>query len=334
MGSLTPYLRSFDRFLRADGKSDRTRKIYRARAAGLDAWLDQLPTPGRRGTPGTSEKLMAPHDPCEVTSRHIAAYVDAVAVRTSQATASNHYRALQQFFKYLALEEAISDDPFAELSPPKVIAKPATAIPYDALERLLTACKGTDLGALRDTGIIMVLIDTGLRPGESAALNHAANPLESDVDFDYNVLHATDAHGRRRVVPFGLGTRRALERYLRHRDEFRQAVGLPIDGPLWIGALRKGGLTGSGIAQMLTRRCAQAGIARINPYEFRHTFAHRRRADSDDERDLKRLLGLRTSQMLSRYRTTAAGEPVSAPRRTTSRCDRLVGELSRRSTRR
>lgn len=105
-----------------------------------------------------------------MTSRHIAAYVDAVAARTSQTTASNHYRALQQFFKYLALEEA-----------------------------------------LRDTAIIMVLIDTGVRPGESASLNHAVDPLGSDVEFDYNVLHTTDAHERRRAVPFSFGTRRALE---------------------------------------------------------------------------------------------------------------------------
>jgi integrase/recombinase XerC len=86
-----------------------------------------------------------------VTSRHIEAYIDSVAARTSQATASNHYRALQQFFKFLLLEEEIGSDPFAELSPPKVASKPVPAIPDDAPSKLLAVCKGPGLNALRDT---------------------------------------------------------------------------------------------------------------------------------------------------------------------------------------
>jgi site-specific recombinase XerD len=63
-----------------------------------------------------------------------------------------------------------------------------------------------------------------MRPAELSGLKHAANVLESDVDFDYNVLHATDARGKRRPVPFGAGTRRALERYIRLHDEVLAAA--------------------------------------------------------------------------------------------------------------
>jgi site-specific recombinase XerD len=76
-------------------------------------------------------------------------------------------------------------------------------------------------------------------------------------------------------MPFGAGTRRALERYIRLRDDVLAAACRPIHGLLWIGALRKDRLTASGIAQMLEHRCEQAGIARISPYELRYTFARR-----------------------------------------------------------
>ena len=76
----------------------------------------------------------------------------------------------------------------------------------------------------RDTAIITVLIDTGMRPIEVPGLRHAANPLESDVDFDYNVLHATGTRGKRRALQenadktelkrlLGLRTAQMLSRY-------------------------------------------------------------------------------------------------------------------------
>lgn len=229
LGISGAYFRTFDRVLRADGKSESTRKIYRDRAVSLDAWLDQLPVSS--GVPRASAELTASQAPCDVTNRHIDSYIDAVAARTSQATASNHYRALQQFFKLRFLEEAISTDPFAQLGPPKVASKPVPVIPDDSLKRLLAAYKGTGLEALRDTAIIMVLIDTGMRLAEATSLNHSENIPESDVDFDYNVLHVADVSGRRRAVSFGRETRRALERYLRRRDEFLQVARLPTDGP-------------------------------------------------------------------------------------------------------
>jgi hypothetical protein len=172
---LAQFFRSFDRVLRTDGKSDRTRKMYHDRAASLDAWLDRLPSADRSGAPGAPDPLTAPQAPADVTSRHIEAYIDSVAARTSQATASNHYRALQQFFKFLLLEAEISADPFAELSPPKVASKPLCP-------RFQTT---------RSAGCL---------PSAMA-----------DADFDYNFLHATDARGKRRPVFFGAGTRRALE---------------------------------------------------------------------------------------------------------------------------
>ena len=58
----------------------------------------------------------------QVTSRDIQQWMAWLLDRYSSAYASNQYRALQQFFKWLAAEDQLPD-PMAGLRPPRVAAK-------------------------------------------------------------------------------------------------------------------------------------------------------------------------------------------------------------------
>jgi len=270
-----------------------------------------------------------------VTCAHINAYIEAVVARTSPATGSNHYRALQQFFKFLALEEVIDWNPFSKLDPPQVVDKPVPVIRHDVLWILLGACKGRGLAALRDTAIIAVLYDIGLRRGELAGLDYAETPEAGDVDLVFDVLNVRGKGGWCRTAPLGETAGLALERYIRKRNQVLRAAGGQVDGPLWITVKGNRRLTGEGIAEMLDRRCDQAEIRRINPHRFRHTFAHEYRVDnSDDETNLMYRMGWRSRQMLSRYGASAAAERARAAHRRNSPCDRLLAEKHQRPRRR
>ena len=136
------------------------------------------------------------------------------------------------------------------------------------------------------------------------------------------------------VVPTGkTGTRLAqldpdtgehLARYVRERA--RHDYGdLPW---LWIGT--KGRLRASGIAQVLARRSAEAGIPRINPHAFRHTWAHLFRSQGGSEGDLMNLAGWKSPAMAHRYGRSAAGVRARATARTLALGSLLGDEKGRR----
>jgi hypothetical protein len=101
----------------------------------------------------------------------------------SAAYASNQFRALQQFFKWLTAEEEIPD-PMAGLKPPHVPDKPVPVFTGEDLARLERACAGRSFQQRRDAGVIAVFRATGMRRSELAGIRYDPDdPRRSDVDL-------------------------------------------------------------------------------------------------------------------------------------------------------
>ena len=91
--------------------------------------------------------------------------------RYSSAYASNQYRALQQFFKWLAAEEELPD-PVAGLRPPKVTAKLVPVFTAGELSRIERACAGRAFAHRRDAAIVAVFRAAGIRLSELAGIRY------------------------------------------------------------------------------------------------------------------------------------------------------------------
>jgi site-specific recombinase XerD len=69
----------------------------------------------------------------------------------------------------------------------------------------------------RDTAIVRLFLDTGMRSSELAGL------LVTDIDLDQDVAVVLGKGSRPRACPFGDRTGQAIERYLRERSKHQLA---------------------------------------------------------------------------------------------------------------
>lgn len=188
--------------------------------------------------------------------------------RGKPSSASVRFKSIQQFFRWCAEEGEIPSSPMAKMSPPTLPEQPVPVISDSEIRSLLRTCSGPSLDDRRDAAMVRVLIDTGCRVAELVGLK------VSDVLWDEEVLIVTGKGNRLRSAPIGARTLAAIDRYIRARAQHPRAT---LDA-LWLGAPkgkgRGGPMTTSGVRQMLKRCCAEAGMPRLHPHQFRHTFSH------------------------------------------------------------
>jgi integrase len=201
----------------------------------------------------------------------------------------------------------------AKMRPPVVPERPVPVLGEDQARALLKACAGSGFVPRRDTAIVRLFLDTGMRLSELAKLR------VDDVDLGDDVAIVTGKGRRPRACPFGSRTAQALDRYLRARSRHPHA-GLPA---LWLGAKGRAAMTDNGIAQMIRKRGRDAGIEGLHPHMLRHTFAHAWLAEGGNEGDLMRLAGWKSRQMLNRYGASAADQRAREAHRHHGLGDRL-----------
>lgn len=233
---------------------------------------------------------------------------------TSDAHMSKLHRELRVFFKWLENVEDIPS-PMAKMPQPKVPVKAVNGFSDDELRALLAACKGKGFVERRDTAIIRLFFDTGIRLDEMTTLT------EDKIDLDRDQTVRVFGKGRKeRPVAIGAKTIEAIDSYLRVRAKHKDRR-LP---ELWLaGYPHRGALGAAGIAQMLQRRAKLAGVENVHPHRFRHTAAQNWFDEDGDSLHAMRQFGWEDTAMVRRY--TRAGEQkrsVKAARRLT-RGDRI-----------
>jgi site-specific recombinase XerD len=285
-GRLPPRSGSFRLHLAAEGKAPKTVRTY------TDAvqWFAAAHLIRRTGC--TTWEEVSGHDVQRWLVHLLTLYSDAYA--------SNQFRALQQFFRWIAGEEQLPD-PMAGLRAPKVSEKLVPVFTSEELSVLEKTSQGRTFAQRRDAAIIAVLTATGIRAGELAAIRYDPHdPRRSDLDLWSREITVRGKGGRPRVVRIGHEAARALDRYIRVRSKHAQTW----RPQLWLGVNNRGRMTANGIYQMIARRGRQCGVDAWT-HRFRHHFSHTWLDRGGGEGDLMELNGWSSAQMLRRYGASA-----------------------------
>jgi len=293
--TLEDWWADFARSLRRRGRSDATINLYRRSYERFWCWAIE-----NRGA-----------GPDDVTTAEVNRWVDDLRATVAAQTVAIYWRNLRPFFSWWA-KETDRPNPFVGADVPGTELDPPDVVHLDDIRALLATCKGKDFADRRDSAIIRVLYDTGCRRGE------LVNLTVGDWDRRQDFLTLRGKTGMR-VVPVSASTGEALARYLRVRASHPAAGKTDA---LWLGA-KLGPLKDSGVSQLLARRCDRAGLPRINPHAFRHTFSHEFRAQGGSEGDLMYLAGWKSTAMAHRYGRSAAGARAQESLRRIALGDRL-----------
>jgi integrase/recombinase XerD len=267
---------SWDIHLAAAGRSVATRDTYGRAVRGFVAWC------------------LATDTPLSVDRRTVERYLSALRESGAEpGTVLIRYKCLRAFSKWLGAEGEIPTDELVGMDAPKVPIKLVQPVDNAGIDKLLKACAGKSFVDIRDTAIIRLMIETGLRAGEVVALTvHDVDPKSGWVQ-----IHRAK-NGKGRKVWFGPRTAAAIERYLRQRSRHR----LADTDALWLSWTGTNKLLSyHGLHTALCKRARAAGLDNFHPHLLRHTFATRWLTAGGSEGGAMAMAGWSNRSQMDRY---------------------------------
>ncbi len=192
--------------------------------------------------------------------------------------------AVRAFFAWAVEAGVINDNPARSIRMHRLPRKLPVFLTTAEKKRLLKELKGrTDFSTLRDRAMIEVLLGTGIRLGELAALDM------DDIDLDAKHLRVRAKGNVPQVKFIKTDLRTLLRRYLAERRRH----GRPEMEALFLSN-RDGRLCQRQIANRLAHWLRKAGIEKeLTPHGLRHTFATHLYGATNDLLVVQRALGHR-----------------------------------------
>ena len=207
---------------------------------------------------------------------------------------ARHLVALKMFYRFLRLEERITDSAVDVLSSPALWERIPHVLTPEAVTRLLESPLPIDRFYLRDRALLETLYATGARASEVVGLKCM------DLYLDSGFLKCFGKGSKQRVVPLGRPAIAALRTYL---GELRPRLTASCPEAAWVFVSRGGrGLTREMLWVLVKKYVRRAGLnAKISPHTLRHSFATHLLTGGADLRTVQEMLGHASIQTTQIY---------------------------------
>ncbi|GAB6180669.1 tyrosine recombinase XerC [Desulfotomaculum defluvii] len=201
--------------------------------------------------------------------------------KLSRATVARKLASWRAFFKFLSIENLVTNNPMLRVANPKKEKRLPTFLYEDEIEQLVETPDQSPLG-IRNRALLELLYASGVRVSELVALN-----LEH-IDLSAGYIRVMGKGSKERIVPIHQKAIAALEEYYRVvRNQMVsqdcKAVFLNYKGSR---------LSDRGIRKIVDKYCQEIGVKlNVSPHKIRHSFATHLLDNGADLRAVQELLG-------------------------------------------
>ncbi|HKT10668.1 MAG TPA: tyrosine recombinase XerC [Terriglobia bacterium] len=236
-----------------------------------------------------------------VNALRIRAYLSYLfKLQEQKSSIARKLAAIRAFFKFLAREHLVEQDPASGVSTPKLEKKLPRIMTEEEmntfLDRVADAAQTGDPAILRDRAILELLYASGLRVSELAGLDLR------NVNFGDAFVLVRGKGDKERIVPFGSKAKGAIEAYLPVRERLLRETRTG-SAALFLNVYG-GRLTTRSVDRILKRYVKTYGPnvnAKVSPHSLRHAFASHLLAEGADLRAIQEMLGHKSLATTQRY---------------------------------
>lgn len=201
--------------------------------------------------------------------------------KVSDVTINNYLRNIRVFFNWCVEEELLRKSPVKRGDFTKVKRKPLEYVSDEEFQRLLRSLDASKFSEYRDSVIIQLLLDTGMRVNECLLIKQA----ELDLTRRSIRLPSENTKGKReRYVFFSDKMAGQLRRWIKYQDRYR-------DTELLFCTNRGKRLQVNNFETNVRKYAKRVGLKNVHPHVFRNNFAKRFLMNGGDIYTLSRLLG-------------------------------------------
>lgn len=198
-----------------------------------------------------------------VTPAVVRQFIWEISKDVSSTSLSRKLAALRTFFKFLVKRGIVSSNVFSGFSAPRVPKLLPKVLSPEQIDKMIEVIPAEGWG-LRDRALIELGYSSGLRISELVSIE------VGDIDMVAEMLRVRGKGRKERVVPFGSAARKAVQSYLKFREEILKS--LKINSP-YLFINRKGKrLTQRGAFEIIRKWGKKAGFE-VHPHMLRHSFA-------------------------------------------------------------
>jgi len=209
--------------------------------------------------------------------------------KLSISAINNSIKSIRGLFRYLhEVVETIPDNPARKLKALKVRHAIINSYTGEQVQAILSVISQETFAGQRNSMLIQLLIDTGLRISESLSI------CIKDIDFNKSLIKVVGKGNKERQVPFGKNTKKLFKQWI-----IAQTL---TDTNKIFFAKGAESISTASIRTSFRKYGKLAGLqVSVRPHIFRHSFALMFLRNSGQVFALQKILGHSTLDMTRRY---------------------------------